>query len=306
MKTIRLGLSNLQVPTVAIGCLPIDQVGRSQAERFVRACLEAGAYFFDHADIYGDGRCEEIFADVIGMNSSVRDKIILQSKCGIVKNRMYDFSLEHILTSIDGSLRRLKTDHLDVLVLHRPDALVEPEEVAAAFDILEQSGKVKYFGVSNQKPMQIKLLRKFVTQPLVVNQLQLSVAFATMIANGLHVNMLDANSLDHDGSILDYCRYENITIQAWSPFQFGFFKGVFLDNPQFPELNEAIDKLGEKYGVSNTAIAIAWLLRHPARIQPIAGTMNIARMQECVKAADIALTREEWYSLYLAAGNMLP
>ena len=306
MKTLELGVSGLTVPAVAIGCMRINKIERSEAERFVKACLEVGANFFDHADIYGDGRCEEIFADVFGMTPAAREKIFLQSKCGIVKGRMFDFSKEHILASVDGILKRLKTDYLDVLLLHRPDALVEPEEVAEAFNTLQGSGKVRHFGVSNQKPMQIKLLKKYVGQPLVANQLQLSVAFATMIANGLHVNMHDDASVDHDGSILDYCRFEDITIQPWSPFQYGFFEGVFLDNPKFPELNGAIDKLAQKYGVSNTTIAMAWLLRHPAKMQPVTGTMNVGRMQDCVKAGNVTLSREEWYSVYLAAGNILP
>lgn len=306
MQTRNLGVSGLAVPAVAIGCMRINKIERSEAERFVRACLDAGANFFDHADIYGDGSCEEVFADAIGMTPAVRRTIILQSKCGIVKGRMFDFSREHILASVDGSLKRLRTEYLDVLLLHRPDALVEPEEVAEAFDALEKSGKVRHFGVSNQKPMQIRLLRKYVRQPIVANQLQLSAAFATMIANGIHVNMHDAASVDHDGSVLDYCRLEDITIQPWSPFQYGFFEGVFLDNPKFPELNAAVDKLARRYGVSGTTIAMAWLLRHPAKMQPIAGTMNIGRMRDCVKATEIVLTREEWYSIYLAAGNILP
>lgn len=306
MKTIKLGKTNLEVPVLAVGCMRIKSLDKAAAETFVKTAIDNGANFFDHADIYGDGLCEEIFADAAGMNATVREKLILQSKCGIVRNRMFDFSKEHILASVDGILKRLRTDYLDALLLHRPDALVEPEEVAAAFDTLEKSGKVRHFGVSNQKPMQIKLLQKYVKQPIAANQLQLSIAFATMISNGLHVNMHDQNSFDHDGSILDYCRFEEITIQPWSPFQYGFFGGVFLDNPDFAKLNAAIDQLARKYNVANTTIAIAWLQRHPARMQPITGTMNINRLKDCIKAAEIELTREEWYQVYLAAGNILP
>ncbi len=305
MRTLRLGTSWLEVPVVAVGCMRIDSLDKPAAERFVQTALEEGANFFDHADIYGEGTCEEIFADAIHMNDDVREKIILQSKCGIRKGS-FDFSKEHILTAVEGSLKRLKTDYLDVLLLHRPDALVEPEEVAAAFDILENSGKVRHFGVSNQKPMQIELLKKSVKQPLVANQLQLSITNATMISNGIHVNMEDDSALDRDGSILDYCRLHDITIQPWSPFQYGFFEGVFLGNGKFPELNQKIDKIATKYGVTNTTIAIAWLLRHPANMQPIIGTMNIDRLKDCVQASEIRLTREEWYEIYRAAGNMLP
>ncbi len=305
MRTMKLGTSNLEVPVIAVGCMRINSLGQAEAEKFVRTAVEAGANFFDHADIYGGGQCEEIFADAIQMNDDVREKIILQSKCGI-RQGMFDFSKEHILNSVDGILKRLKTDYLDVLLLHRPDALVEPEEVAEAFDQLESSGKVRHFGVSNQNPMQIELLKKYVKQPLVANQLQLSITNATMISNGINVNMENAAAVNRDGSILDYCRLHDITIQPWSPFQYGFFEGVFLGSEKFPELNRKIDEIAAKYDVSNTTIAIAWLLRHPAKMQPVTGTMNLERIQDCSKAADITLTREEWYEIYRAAGNVLP
>lgn len=305
MRTIKLGSSNLEVPVVAVGCMRINSLEKKDAENFVQTALEQGANFFDHADIYGGGTCEEIFAEAIHMSPSVRENIILQSKCGIRKG-MFDFSKEHILNSVDGILSRLKTEYLDTLLLHRPDALVEPEEVAEAFDILEQSGKVRHFGVSNQNPMQIQLLQKYVKQPLVANQLQLSITNANMISNGINVNMENDSAINRDGSILDFCRLHDITIQPWSPFQYGFFEGVFLENEKFPELNQQIDEIAEKYQVSNTTIAIAWLLRHPANMQPVIGTMNIDRLLDCIKASDVHLTREEWYSIYRAAGNILP
>lgn len=305
MRTIKLGTSSLEVPVVAVGCMRINSLDKPAAERFVQTALEEGANFFDHADIYGGGACEEIFAEAIHMTSDVREKIILQSKCGI-RQGSFDFSKEHILASVDGSLKRLKTDYLDVLLLHRPDALVEPEEVAEAFDLLESSGKVRHFGVSNQNPMQIQLLKKHVKQPLVANQLQLSITNATMISSGINVNMENDAAVNRDGSVLDFCRLHDITIQPWSPFQYGFFEGVFLGSDKFPELNQKIDEIAGKYGVTNTAIAIAWLLRHPARMQPVTGTMNTQRLKDCCKAADIRLTREEWYEIYRAAGNVLP
>ncbi|MDF2595420.1 MAG: aldo/keto reductase [Clostridia bacterium] len=306
MRTIKLGKSDLQVPAIAVGCMRINDLSKKDAESFVQTALDNGANFFDHADIYGKGVCEEIFAEAIHMNSSVREKIILQSKCGIVPGRMFDFSKKHILASVDGILKRLKTDYLDVLLLHRPDALVEPEEVAQAFDELESSQKVRHFGISNQNPMQIQLLQKFVKQPLVANQLQLSITNATMISAGINVNMMSESAVNRDGSILDFCRLNDITVQPWSPFQYGFFEGVFLDNAKFPELNTKIDELAAKYEVANTTIAMAWLLRHPAHMQPVTGTMNEGRLKDCIKAADIDLTREEWYEIYLAAGNILP
>ncbi|MED3645806.1 aldo/keto reductase family oxidoreductase [Halalkalibacterium halodurans] len=305
MRTIKLGSSSLEVPVVAVGCMRINAISKKEAERFVQTALEQGANFFDHADIYGGGECEEIFADAIQMNEAVREKIILQSKCGIREGR-FDFSKEYILQSVDGILQRLKTDYLDVLLLHRPDALVEPEEVAEAFNLLESSGKVRHFGVSNQNPMQIELLKKFVRQPIVANQLQLSITNATMISSGINVNMENESAINRDGSVLDYCRLHDVTIQPWSPFQYGFFEGVFLGNDSFPELNKKIDELAEKYEVSNTTIAIAWLLRHPANMQPVIGTMNLKRLKDCCKASEIRLTREEWYEIYRAAGNILP
>lgn len=306
MKKIALGTSGLQVPDIAVGCMRMSSLDTKQAAQFINMAMELGANFFDHADIYGGGECEKIFAEAIQMTPQVREKMILQSKCGIKPGVMFDFSKEHILNSVDGILKRLKTDYLDILLLHRPDALVEPEEVAEAFDQLERSGKVRHFGVSNQKPMQIKLLQKYVRQPIVANQLQLSITNANMISNGLEVNMLTEKSVDRDGSILDFCRLNDITIQPWSPYQYGFFEGVFLDNDKFPKLNETINRIAEEYKVTNTTIAMAWLLRHPAKFQPVTGTMSINRLEEICQASDIYLKREEWYQIYLSAGNILP
>lgn len=306
MKTIELGKTGLQVPALAVGCMRMNNINKKDLERFIQNALEQGAYYFDHADIYGQGTCEKVFADAIHMNASVRESIILQTKCGILPGVAYDLSKEHILTSVDQSLKRLKTDYLDVLLLHRPDALVEPEEVAEAFDILHNSGKVRHFGVSNHNPMQIQLLQKYVNQPIHINQLQYSITNCNMVKQGIFVNTLEDDSISRDGSVLDYCRLHDITIQPWSPFQFGFFEGVFLGNDKFPELNAKIDEIAKKYDVSNTTIAMAWILRHPANMQPIAGTMNITRFNDCVKATELSITREEWYAIYMAAGNMLP
>ena len=306
MRTVNLGTSGLKVPCIAVGCMRINKLEPAEAEHFVHAAIDQGAYFFDHADIYGNGDCESVFAKAIHMNSTVREKVLLQSKCGIRRGVAFDFSKDHILKSVDGSLKRLNTEYLDVLLLHRPDALVEPEEVAEAFDILQSNGKVRHFGVSNQNPMQIKLLKRYVRQPIVANQLQLSITNATMISQGQHVNMQDDFAVNLDGSVLDYCRLHDITIQPWSPFQYGMFEGVFLGNEKFPVLNRKIDEIAAKYSVSNTTITMAWLLRHPAGMQPVTGTMNVQRLKDCVKAAEIRLTREEWYEIYLAAGNTLP
>ena len=305
MNKLELGNSGLQASEISLGCMRMDQLSKQDANRMIQLSLELGIDMFDHADIYGGGASEEIFADAIQMNPSIRSEMILQSKCGIRKG-FFDFSKEHILSSVEGSLKRLKTDYLDILLLHRPDALVEPEEVAEAFNELKQSGKVRYFGVSNHNPMQVELLKKYVDQKLIINQLQLSLMFTPMIDAGLNVNMMHDPATVRDGSILDYSRLNDMTIQPWSPFQYGFFEGVFVDNEKFPELNKKLQDYADKYNTNKSAIAIAWILRHPAKMQPIIGTMNPDRLQQIAEASNVRLTREEWYDLYRAAGNTLP
>lgn len=305
MKTITLNNTNLSIPEIGMGCMRIVELENADAVKsWVDTALENGINFFDHADIYGKGRCEELFGKVL--TPSLREKIILQSKCSIRPGIAFDFSKEHILNSVDGILKRLNTEYLDILLLHRPDALMEPEEVADAFRILKESGKVRHFGVSNQTPMQMELLSKYCDEPLLINQLQFSIAHCPMINSGINANMYNDSGINRDGGVLEYCRLKDITIQAWSPFQYGMFEGVFLGNEKFAELNKIIDNLAEKYNVTNSAIAVAWILRHPARIQTIVGTTNKDRIAQISKASEIRLTREEWYALYMAAGNKLP
>lgn len=303
MYKIQFGKSDLSVPTVAVGCMRISDMSEKEVGAFIDAALSNGANFFDHADIYGGGKSEEVFGKAV--SSTMRDNIIIQTKCGIRKGQ-FDFSYEHIINSVDGSLKRLGTDYIDVLLLHRPDALMDPDEVAKAFDELKSSGKVRYFGVSNQNPYQIQLLQNSLDMPLCVNQLQFSVMHAPMIQSGINVNMYNESAVNRDGGVLDYCRLNKITIQPWSPMQYGFFEGCFIDNEKFPELNATLDKIGNKYGVSKTTVAFAWILRHPAKMQPITGTTNLTRLNDCIKAAEIDITREEWYEIYRAAGNVLP
>ena len=306
MKTIKLGKTGMDVPVLALGCMRLADADRKQAAEYFRTALDLGLNFFDHADIYAGGRSEEVFADLVRESGVSRDKLILQSKCGIVPGKMYDFSKKHILESVDGILKRLNTDYLDVLLLHRPDALMEPEEVAEAFDTLEAAGKVRHFGVSNEDPNTLALLQKYVRQPIAADQLQLSVTNASMIEQPMNMNIGDDRNLDRDNGVLNYCRLHDITIQTWSPFQYGFFSGVFLGNPKFQELNDVIGELAQKYGTTDTAVAAAWILRHPAKMQLVAGTTKPSRLKEICQAADLTLTREEWYRLYLAAGHMLP
>jgi len=305
MNKVKIAKCDLDASEISLGCMRIADLTNREIATLIHTALDEGINFFDHADIYGGGQSESKFAESLNMTSTLREKMILQSKCGI-RQGSFDFSKDYILEAVDGILKRLQTDHLDVLLLHRPDALVEPEEVAEAFTILQDSGKVRYFGVSNQNPMQIELLTKFVKQPLIINQLQLSITNTGMMDAGINVNMKIDPSINRDGSILDYCRLKEITIQPWSPFQYGFFEGAFLDNDKFPELNQKINEIASSRDVTNTAIAIAWLLRHPAHMQPIVGTTNPGRVKDICKASNVKLTRQEWYEIYLAAGNQLP
>lgn len=304
MYTIELGKSSLTVPTVAVGCMRIGDMKEKEIGAFIDTAMEKGANFFDHADIYGSGKCEEVFGKAI--TPSLREKIFIQTKCGIVPGKMFDFSYEHIVSSVEGSLKRLGTDYIDVLLLHRPDALMEPEEVARAFSELKESGKVRHFGVSNQNPYQMGLLQQSLDMPLCANQLQFGIMHAPMIQSGINVNMYNDSGVNRDGSVLDYCRLNKITIQPWSPMQYGFFEGCFIGNRKFPKLNKKLRELAEKYGVSETTIAFAWILRHPAKMMPVTGTTNLTRLSDCLDATNVNLTREEWYEIYKAAGNILP
>lgn len=304
MKKIKIG-GLLEAPAIALGCMRIAKMERAAVAELVKTAVDCGIDFFDHADIYGGGEAETVFAQAVKDAGISREKIQIQTKCGIKKG-LFDFSKEHIVTSMDKSLKRLGTDYVDVFLLHRPDTLVEPEEVAEAFAEIYKAGKAKYFGVSNHNPGQIRLLNKYLDRKIVANQLQLSPAHTVMIDSGLNVNMTNPPSYDHDGGILEFCRLEDITIQAWSPFLYGYFEGVFLGDEKFPELNKAIDEMAKEKNVSPEAIVIAWILRHPADIQAIPGTTNAGRLKGISEACSFEMSREEWYRIYLAAGNALP
>jgi len=283
----------------------IAKLAKNDASVLLNTALENGINFFDHADIYGAGKSEEVFAEALSLNPALRENMYIQTKCGIRKG-YFDFSKDHILNSVDKSLKRLKTDYVDTLLLHRPDTLVEPEEVADAFNTLESAGKVRHFGVSNHNPGQIELLQKFVEQKLIINQLQFSITNTGMIDRGINVNMENPASIDHDGGILDYCRLHDIRIQPWSPFLFGYFEGIYLDHPKFPELNDTLDRIAKEKNTNKSALVIAWMLRHPAKMQPIVGTTNPKRLSDICMALGIEITRPEWYEIYRAAGNVLP
>ena len=304
MKKIKIG-NLLEGSEISLGCMRMNALSVSETESLLKVSMNEGITFFDHADIYGKGASEEIFGAAVKNAGIKREDMVLQTKCGIRKG-FFDFSKEYIISSVEDSLKRLQTDYVDALLLHRPDTLVEPEEVAEAFNILHKDGKVKYFGVSNQNPYQIELLQKYVGQKLIANQLQFGIMHTGMIDVGINVNMTNDVAVVRDGGVLEYCRLKDITIQAWSPYQYGFFDGVFLDNEKFPELNKVINKIAEKKGVSNVTIATAWILRHPAKMQVVVGTMNKGRLRDIAKASNVALTREEWYEIYIASGHILP
>lgn len=306
MKKIQIANTDMTASQIILGCMRINEAGKNPVKT-IQTAYDHGINFFDHADIYGAGECETIFAQALKETSISRSDIYLQSKVGIKPGVAFDFSKQHIIEAVEGSLKRLDTDYLDALLLHRPDTLVEPEEVAEAFSQLEKAGKVRAFGVSNQNPGQIELLKTAVKQPLNINQLQFGLKHTGMIDAGINVNMENQAGLVRDGGILEYSRIHDMTIQAWSPFQYGFFEGVFVGNTEkFPELNARLLELADQYKVTPSGIAVAFINRHPAKMQTILGTMTPSRIIEATEAADIVLTREEWYSLYMAAGNILP
>lgn len=305
MKRVQLGKTGVDVPNVSLGCMRMNALETKEAAKVIETSFEAGIDFFDHADIYGKGESEKTFAKALKETGIKREDILLQSKVGI-REGFYDFSKEHITKSVDGILERLDTDYLDVLLLHRPDALVEPEEVAETFDALHSSGKVKYFGVSNHNPLQIELLKKYVDQDLVANQLQMSVMHTGMVDAGINVNRKEEGSIDHDGGILDYARLEEMTVQPWSPVQARGRNGVFFNDPDAEQVNQKLAEVGANYGVDREAAAIAWLLRHPAKMQVILGTMTPARIKNYASASTVEMSRKEWYDIYTSVGNLLP
>lgn len=308
MRYITLGQDDKELSEIVLGMMRIKDKSVKEVEELVETALSVGINAFDLADIYGRGRCEELLGLVLKNRPDLREKMWIQSKCGIRIEEFtyFDFSKDYIIKSVDGILQRLKIDHLDSLLLHRPDALMESDQVAEAFDLLYKQGKVRDFGVSNQNPMMMELLKKDVKQPLAVNQLQLSAAFTPGFESAFHVNMEDSQAAMRDGSIFEYCKLHDVVIQAWSVLQFGYFKGNFVGNEKFQALNQVLDHLAIKYGVTSSTIAISWILRYPAKMQAVVGTTNPKHLREVSRAANFSLTRKEWYEIYLAAGNNLP
>ncbi|WP_282108933.1 aldo/keto reductase [Faecalibaculum rodentium] len=305
MQNILLRNTLPEAGQIIVGCMRMDSRTPQELANMIDDLADRGIRFYDHADIYGHGKCEELFGEAMQLANTPREDLIIQSKCGI-RDGWYDLSKDYILDSVDGILNRLQTPYLDLLILHRPDALMEPKEIAEAFDQLQKSGKVRHFGVSNFTPEQIRLLQTEVKQPLLVNQLQLSIPNAWMISQGLEANMPTQGALDRTGHVLEQMRQMGITIQTWSPLQYGDWEGTFLDNPIFAELNKTLQKLADKYNVSKSAIAAAWILRHPAGMQVVTGSSRMDRILDMAKARKVDLTRKEWYELYKAVGHRIP
>ncbi|MBR7007430.1 MAG: aldo/keto reductase [Ruminococcus sp.] len=308
MKYINIVNGPQNVSTVIQGCMRMPALTKEQAAKVITTAHECGVNFYDHATCYGDGEAETRFSQAFALTGIKREDIYIQSKCGLCFDRNeFDWTKENIIKSVEGSLKRLGTDYLDTLLLHRPDVLFDPQEVAQAFDELERAGKVRWFGVSNVVPMQLELLKKYVTQPLVINQLQLSLEQSQLIDQALYMNNKTTDlSVNRDGSALDYCRLNDITIQAWSPLQHGMFGGSFIDSPEFPKLNKALEEIAQRENAAKAAVAVAWILRHPAKMQAIIGSMDPVHIKETCHAADIELSHHDWYALYLAAGKFLP
>lgn len=305
------GLGAMTSSTIIAGMMRIGDKTDEEIRGHYCAARDAGITTFDHADIYGGTphACETRFRDALRLSDTERAEIILQTKCGIVPGSpgYYDLSYEHIVSSVHASLEALGTGYIDVLLLHRPDALADGEEVARAVAELTDAGKVRSVGVSNHTPGQIEYLARYLDQPIVANQLQLSLTHAPIIAQPIAANTPGTDqSIVRDGGVLEYCRTANIRVQAWSPLQAGRSPGTFFNPETYPELVSTIDRLARRYGVAPEAIAIAWITRHPADIQVVLGTTNPARLRACAAGANITLTRPEWYELFAAAGHLIP
>ncbi|MBQ7499276.1 MAG: aldo/keto reductase [Clostridia bacterium] len=312
MEKIKIGKNGLEGSGLILGCMRIDKLETRQIEELVETAMGLGINYIDLSDYYKLGLCEEKFGKALALHPEWRENLIIQDKFGICPNEektgigYFDFSEKHLLEAVDNSLRLLHTDHLDVMLLHRPDTLFEPEEVASAFEKLYKSGKALNFGVSNHTPAQIELLKKYSPVPIVIDQLQLSILECPMIGSGLNMNLGNDLAVERTGGVLEYMRMNDITLQAWSPFQIGFFEGCFLDNPDYPELNAALKEYADKFGVSKSAVAAAWIMRHPVKSQVLVGTTNAEHLRQAAEYEKVRLERRDWYALYKAAGHILP
>ncbi|WNS41858.1 aldo/keto reductase [Paenibacillus sp. MMS20-IR301] len=324
LKALPLNKRGIPASRIALGCMglggewdhePVTAGQIKQGHEALEAALSIGINFFDHADIYTRGKAEKVFGQIFKERPGLRDEVILQSKCGIrlmepgdITN-MFDFSKEHILGSVDGTLSRLGTDYIDILLLHRPDPLMDPEEVAEALHQLKAAGKVRHFGVSNMSAAQIKLLQAYCDEPFIVNQLHMSLAKISWVDAALSVNREQWKDITFPEGTIEYCREENIQLQAWGPLAQGLFSGRPLEGQPESVVNTAarVRALAEEKNTTPEAIVLAWLMTYPAAIQPVIGTVNPLRIKACAGAESIQLTRKEWYELYVSSrGEKLP
>lgn len=317
MKQTNLGNTTLKIPTMGLGIMRMNSKTPQEAAKVLETAFDNGINFIDSADIYGQGESEKIFGKALKLSKLNREELFIQSKVGIIIDpaksegsrvfgSRYEFTKNHILDAVDGILERMDITYLDSILLHRPDALMDLDGIKEAFDILQAEGKVRFFGVSNFNVEQFLMLQNTVSQPLMFNQLQFGLMHTGMIDSDFNVNVTGTVNANHSYGLLSFLRRKHITLQAWSPFQYGQFEGSFINNPNFPELNEELEKLAKKYNVGKNAIATAWILRWPGQAQVIIGAMTPAHITDSAKGADITLTRQEWYDLYMAAGHDLP
>ncbi|MCG1009823.1 aldo/keto reductase [Salinicoccus sp. ID82-1] len=310
MDRINLGGSELEASRIVLGCMRISEMKTDALARHISTAIEHGINLFDHADIYGRGECERKFGKLLATELDRKD-ILIQSKCGIRHERKkdvqyYDLSKAYIIDAVDGILERLGTDYLDLLMLHRPDALMEPEEISEAFDRLHDTGKVRHFGLSNFNANQFDFVQQHTSHKLITNQVQFGPAAAHLVNSGMQANTPFEGAADRDGGLLEQSRLNDVTLQAWSPFHYGYFEGIIMDDPKFEKLNKVLEDIGQSHGITKNAAAIAWILRHPATMQTIVGTTDTSRLEDIAKAGNVRLSREEWYQIYATAGNMVP
>ena len=310
MKYRQIPNTDLQVSTIALGCYRLYKKTQDEAQEIIQTAIDQGINFFDNADVYGAGKSEEYLGIFIKNHPELRKQMIIQTKCDITPGgcpgKTYDTSKEYIFQCVEKALKRLNTDYLDILLLHRPDAIMDPMEVAETFEELHQKGLVRYFGVSNHTSLQIEVLQKYLDLPIIVNQIELSLVHTCALDSRIFTNDFNEYAIVRDSQILDYCMLKDITIQAWSPMLASWTEGTFLDNERYPKLNKMLEDKAKKYNVKKNAIAIAWILRHPYHIQPIVGTMSPTHLKEICQATNIDLTRQDWYDLYLSEEKPLP
>lgn len=308
MDYIEYGANKTRASKLMLGMWRFADETPEHVAELVETCLDCGVNALDTADVYGRGHCEELLGEAFALRPGLRDQVFLQTKVGIRKepHTWFDFSFQHIVEGCEASLKRLNTDHVESLLLHRPDILMEPEEVAEAFTRLHDAGKVLDFGVSNMNPTTMHFLQKWLPFPIAANQMQLSAAYTPMIDAELYVDRAEDYAVMRDGGVMEYCRENDIAIQTWSSLQVGYEKKVLFGHPNHPQLNAVLERMAEEKGVTPTAVALAWILRYPAKMQAIIGTSKASRIRDAAEACSISISRQEWYEIYATDGRRVP